>query len=83
MRGQPGHAGGRASDLPRLEPGLEDRREIIMDLISLLVIILIIGLIFYVLQAVPIPDPWRTVAIVIVAIIVILYLLRMLGAVHV
>lgn len=53
-----------------------------MDLISLLVVILIIGLIFYVLQMVPIPDPWRTVAIVIVAIIVIIYLLRMIGFVH-
>lgn len=54
-----------------------------MDLISLLIVIIIVGVIFYILQIMPIPSPWKTIAMVLVGLIVIIYLLRMIGMVHI
>jgi hypothetical protein len=56
-----------------------------MDLVSLLITILILGLIFWlifwVIGILPIPEPFKTVAYVILAIIVIVYLLSFLPGV--
>lgn len=49
-------------------------------LISLLVLVLVLGLIFYVVRLIPLPPPFQTVTLVILAIIAILYLVSMLGA---
>lgn len=54
-----------------------------MDLISLLIVIIVIGVIFYILQIIPIPNPWKTIAMVLVGLICIIYLLRMIGVVHI
>ncbi len=51
-------------------------------LISLLVVVLILGLVYWALNAVPLPQPVRVVAIVIVAIIGIIALLRFLPVGH-
>ena len=48
-------------------------------LISLLIAILVIGLLIWLIQMIPLPEPFRTVAIVIVAIIAIIWLLESLG----
>lgn len=45
-------------------------------LISLLVAVIIIGLIVYLVQILPLPDPWGKIAIAIVVIIAILWLLQ-------
>lgn len=50
-------------------------------LISLLFTVLIIGLLIWLVQMLPIPEPMRTIAIVIVVIIAILYLLEGIGGV--
>lgn len=48
-------------------------------LINLLILVLVIGVVFYVLQLLPIAQPWKNIALVIAAVIVLIYLLRMLG----
>lgn len=48
-------------------------------LISLLIAILVIGLLVYLVQMLPIPDPFRTVAIVVVVLIAIIWLLESFG----
>jgi hypothetical protein len=48
-------------------------------LISLLVAVIIIGLIFYVLSMLPIPQPWANIAKVILVVIVIIWLLGFTG----
>jgi hypothetical protein len=50
-------------------------------LISLLVAVIIIGLLFYVLSLLPIAQPWRNIATVILVIIVIVWLLGYVGMV--
>ena len=54
-----------------------------MDLIGLLILILVLGLVFwlciYVIDLVPLPPPFRIVAKAIVALIVILILLSQVG----
>lgn len=47
-------------------------------LIWLLVLILVFGVIVYVIRLIPLPDPWRTIAMVVVGLIFILILLNML-----
>jgi hypothetical protein len=54
-----------------------------MDLISLFVIIIVFGLIFYCVQALmPIPQPFKNVALVIVVLFFILFLLDRVGYLH-
>jgi heme A synthase len=50
-----------------------------MDLISLLVVVIILGLLIYAVGLLPLPRPFKTVAHVIVVLIAIIYLLGMLG----
>jgi hypothetical protein len=49
-------------------------------LIALLVTIIILGLVYWVLTLIPLPPPFRTVALIVFAIIAILVLLSFLGA---
>lgn len=44
-------------------------------LISLLVAVIIIGLLFYVLSIIPIQQPWKNIATILLCIIVIIWLL--------
>lgn len=48
-------------------------------LISLLVAVIVIGLLIYLVQILPLPDPWKTIAVVLVVLIAILWLVGMLG----
>lgn len=48
-------------------------------LIDLLILVIIVGLLFYVLSVLPIPQPWLNIAKVILVLIVILWLLGMVG----
>jgi hypothetical protein len=48
-------------------------------LISLLIAVIVIGLIFYVLSLLPIPQPWANIAKVILVVIVIIWLLGFVG----
>jgi hypothetical protein len=48
-------------------------------LISLLVAVIVIGLLFYVLSLLPIPQPWLNIARVILIVIVIIWLLGYVG----
>lgn len=49
-------------------------------LISLLIAVIIIGLVFYLLSLLPIPQPWLNIARVILVVIVIIWLLGYVGA---
>ena len=49
-------------------------------LISLLIAVIIIGLLFYVLSLLPIAQPWKNIATVILVVIVIIWLLGYIGA---
>lgn len=54
-----------------------------MDLISLLIVVIIFGVIFWLVQSVvPMPQPFKTAALVILALIFILYLLNGVGLIH-
>jgi hypothetical protein len=46
-----------------------------MSLIGLLVFVVIIAIVFYIITQMPLPGPWRNIALCIVGLIVILYLL--------
>lgn len=48
-------------------------------LISLLIAVIVIGLLFYVLSLLPIPQPWLNIARVILIVIVIIWLLSYVG----
>ncbi len=48
-------------------------------MISLLILVIVIGVVFYILQLLPIEQPWKNIAMVIAAVIVLIYLLKMLG----
>jgi hypothetical protein len=48
-------------------------------LISLLVAVIVIGLLFWVLSMLPIPQPWANIAKVILVVIVIIWLLSFTG----
>lgn len=48
-------------------------------LISLLVAVVIIGVVFYVLSLLPLPEPWKKIATILVCLIVLLWLLSLLG----
>jgi len=48
-------------------------------LISLLVAVIIIGLIFWVLSMLPLPQPWANIAKVILVVIVLIWLLSFTG----
>jgi len=50
-----------------------------MSLISLLIAIIIIGLLVYLIQVLPIPEPFRTAAYVVLVILVILWLVEGFG----
>lgn len=50
-----------------------------MDLVSLLVVIIVLGLLMYVVGLLPLPAPFKTVANIIVILIAIIYLLGLLG----
>lgn len=50
-----------------------------MTLIGLLVAVLIIGLIYWLITLIPLPDPFKTIVLVIFIIIVILWLLSSFG----
>jgi heme A synthase len=47
-------------------------------LFSLLVMVIILGLIWWIITLLPIPEPFKTVAVVIVAVICLFYLLGLL-----
>lgn len=51
-------------------------------LISLLIAVLVLGLLVYLIQLLPLPDPFRTVAIAIVILIAIFWLLGYLPGPH-
>ena len=51
-------------------------------LISLLIVVLVLGLLLYVVQILPIAQPFKTAAIVIVAVIAVVYLLGYLPGGH-
>lgn len=53
-----------------------------MDLIQLVVLILVVGLIVGLIQYLPIPPPFKQVAMAIVVLIVILWLLGAVGPMH-
>jgi len=48
-------------------------------LVYVLILVLIIGLVIYAVQQLPLPPPWKNFAIIIVVIIAILILLGLLG----
>ena len=50
-----------------------------MDLVSLLIAIVVLGLLLYVVGLLPLPAPFKTIAHVIVVLIAIIYLLGILG----
>ena len=50
-----------------------------MDLVSLLVAVVVLGLLLYVVGLLPLPAPFKMIANVIVILIAILYLLGLLG----
>ena len=50
-----------------------------MDLVSLLIAVVVLGLLFYVVGLLPLPTPFKTIAKVIVIVIAIIYLLGLLG----
>ncbi len=50
-----------------------------MDLVSLLIAVVVLGLLFYVVGLLPLPAPFKTIAYVIVVLIAMLYLLGVLG----
>ena len=54
-----------------------------MSLFGLLIVIIVLGLIYWLLTLLPLPAPFKTVALVIFIIICILVLLGMIGVVHV
>jgi hypothetical protein len=47
-------------------------------LITLLVLVLVVGVIFWILSLLPIPAPWSNIARAIIALIVLIYLISML-----
>lgn len=52
-----------------------------MDLIGLLIAVLIFGLVAWAIGRLPLPDPWRSIAYVLLVVIAVVYLLRLLGVV--
>ena len=50
-----------------------------MDLVSLLIVVVVLGLLIYVVGLLPLPAPFKTIAHVLVVIIAIVYLLGLLG----
>ena len=50
-----------------------------MDLMSLLVAVIVLGLLVWVVGMLPLPAPFKTIANVIVVIIAVVYLLGLLG----
>lgn len=48
-------------------------------LISLLIAVIVIGLLFYVLSLLPLPQPWANIAKVVLVVIVIIWLLGYVG----
>lgn len=50
-----------------------------MDLVSLLIAVVVLGLLFYVVGLLPLPAPFKTIAHVIVILIALIYLLGILG----
>lgn len=50
-----------------------------MSLITLLVVVLILGLVIYLVDIIPLPPPFKTVALVIVVLIAIVYLAGLIG----
>jgi uncharacterized membrane protein len=50
-----------------------------MDLMSLLIAVIVLGLLFYVVGLLPLPAPFKTIAHVIVIVIAIIYLLGLMG----
>jgi hypothetical protein len=52
-----------------------------MDLISLLIVVIIVGLLVWLVQQLPLAAPFKTIAMVIIIVICIIWLLSMLGGV--
>jgi hypothetical protein len=50
-----------------------------INLIQLLVLVLVFGLVWYVITVIPLPQPFKMVAIVILAVILIVWLLSVAG----
>ncbi len=50
-----------------------------MDLVSLLIVVVVLGLLIYVVGLLPLPAPFKTIANIIVILIAIVYLLGLLG----
>lgn len=54
-----------------------------MDLVSLLILVIVFGIFFYLIQTViPMPPPFKTAALVILSLILVMYLLDGLHAGH-
>ncbi len=49
-------------------------------LISLLILVIVVGLLIYLVQILPLPDPFRTVAMVLIVLVAIIWLLQGLPA---
>lgn len=47
-------------------------------LFSILVLVIVMGLIYWIVTALPIPEPFHTIALVVILVICLLYLLSML-----
>lgn len=73
-----GSQAAHASSKPLPEPSAPPRIMPCM-LITLLITVIVIGLIVYLVTLIPLPDPWRTIAMVLIILIAIIYLLGMLG----
>lgn len=52
-----------------------------MDLITLLVVVIIIGILFYVLSILPIPQPFKNIAYCVLGLIAVVWLLGLIGVV--
>jgi len=50
-----------------------------MDLVSLLVAVIVLGLLVYVVGLLPLPAPFKTIAHILVILIAVIYLLGLLG----
>lgn len=53
-----------------------------MDLVSLLVLVIVVGLVYYIITLIPLPAPFKTIALVVLALIAILWLIGGITGYH-
>jgi hypothetical protein len=53
-----------------------------MDLVALLIFVLVLGLVYWIITLIPLPAPFRTIALVVLGIIAILWLLGGITGYH-